>query len=293
LNPPYLYNIFGFNGYLKYNVLGGDDMPTVDDIRNKIKIHHISAYSGHMAFFMMMSIFPFLVVLLTIIGKLSLDTKFLIEYLSVFVPTDIGSFFEEYITTITFNPTGVISISLILTLWSSSRAVHAMIRALNVVFEVDENRNYLQMRIAGFFYTLILITAIVLFLFLPVVGERLLEYLNPIFMIPLHYIQWYSVLRWVVITVFFFMGIMMIYMKLPNTDISYREAIPGALFSLVGWLMNAVGYSFIITNFSKISFIYGGISAILLLSFWLYINSAIILFGGEVIDYLRSRRLET
>jgi membrane protein len=160
-----------------------------------------------------------------------------------------------------------------------------LIRALNVVFEVDENRNYFQLRLTGFLYTLILIITIVLFLFLPVVGSRVLMYFNQFIKMPELYIILYSYLRWVIITVFFFFGILTIYTKVPNRKGSLKHAIWGSMFALLGWLANSIGYSFIITNFSRISFIYGGISAVLLLSFWLYIDSIIILTGAEIINY--------
>ncbi len=163
--------------------------------------------------------------------------------------------------------------------------VHSLIRALNVVFEVEDSRNYFQLRLTGFLYTLILIVAIVFFLFLPVVGGRVLIYLNQFIRMPEIYISLYSYLRWVIITVFFFFGILAIYTKVPNRKGSLKHAVWGSLFALIGWLANSIGYSFIITNFSRISFIYGGISAILLLSFWLYIDSIIILAGAEIIKY--------
>lgn len=264
-------------------------MEFIHSLRANIRKHHISAYSGHMAFFLMMSIFPFLIVVFTLVGKLSLDSQFLIEYMRLFVPTEIGSFLEDYITTISFNPTGVISISLVVAIWSSSRAVHALIRALNVVFEVDEGRPYWKLRFTGFFYTLIMVLAIVLFLFLPVIGGRLLEALTPFIRIPMVYITLYSYLRWVLITVTFFLAILAIYKKLPGCRVTVREAIWGAGFALAGWLLNALTYSFIITNFSRISLIYGGLSAIILLSFWLYIDSIIILLGAEVVHYRQKK----
>ena len=154
-----------------------------------------------------------------------------------------------------------------------------------MVFEVDEDRNYFQLRFTGFLYTLILIITIVLFLFLPVVGTRVLFYFNQLFKMPEIYITLYSFLRWVIMTVSFFFGILMIYMKVPNKRCRFKHALYGATFSLFGWMANAIGYSYIITNFSRISLIYGGISAIILLSFWLYIDSLIILAGAEIINY--------
>ncbi|MBN2259593.1 MAG: YihY/virulence factor BrkB family protein [Clostridiales bacterium] len=260
-------------------------MNIIRSISKNFERHHIQAYSGQMAFFFTMSIFPFLVVLFTIIGKLSLDSQMLFEFAKIFIPSDITTFLEEYINTITFNSTGLISASLIITLWSSSRAVHAMMRSFNVVFEVDENRNYFYLRVLGFFYTIILIFAIILFLFLPIIGEKILNFLNPVFNIPNNILEIYDIFRWIIIIVAFFFIILAIYMKMPNVKIRFREALSGSLFASLGWILNALIYSITITNFGRMSIVYGGISAILLLSFWLYINSTIIMVGAEIVNY--------
>ena len=140
-------------------------MNALKDIKNNYEKHHVQAYSGQMAFFFTMSLFPFLVVLFTIIGKLSLNSEILNEFSKIFVPDEIVHFLSGYVENISFNTTGVISISLLMTLWSSSKAVHSMMKSLNMVFEVDESRNYLYLRATGMLYTLMLIVIIVLFLF--------------------------------------------------------------------------------------------------------------------------------
>ena len=97
-------------------------------------------------------------------------------------------------------------------------------------------------------------------------------------------------MRWIFITIFFFFGILILYTKLPNKVISFKQAIPGAFFALFGWLANALIYSFAITNFGRISIVYGGLSASILLAFWFYINSGIVILGAEVVYYLQKKK---
>ncbi|OPL08900.1 MAG: hypothetical protein AVO33_08265 [delta proteobacterium ML8_F1] len=259
-------------------------------IKENYSKHHIQAYSGQMAFFFTMSLFPFLVVLFTVIGRLSLDSRVLYDFAEVFVPGDIQEFLMGYINQITFNSTGVISTSLILTLWSSSKAVHGMMRSINVVFEVKESRNFLYLRMIGFLYTFGLIVAIVLFLILPVIGVRFLEFVSPFVNLSDFFISFFSRMKWIVIVVVFYAIMLLVYMRGPNQKIAFKNASRGALLSLSGWLLNAIVYSTIINTFTRMSVVYGGISAIILLALWLYINALIILIGAEVVFFYEVKK---
>lgn len=265
--------------------LGVKSVNVLRDIKSNYEKHHIQAYSGQMAFFFTMSLFPFLIVLFTVIGKLSLDSEILSEFAKIFVPEDINYFVSGYIDNITFNTTGVISMSLLITLWSSSKAVHAMMKSLNMVFEVNENRNYFYLRLMGILYTLILIIIIALFLFLPTIGIRILEFFNPLFNIPDKFLKLYQIFKWLVIVVSFFFIMLTIYIGVPNIKVKFKDALYGAVFSLLGWLLNAIIYSFTINKFGRMSIVYGGISAFILLSLWIYINSIIIMIGAEIVSY--------
>ncbi len=255
------------------------------NIKTNYEKHHIQAYSSQMAFFFTMSLFPFLIILFTVIGKLSLDSEMLSEFAEIFVPEDINFFISGYIDNISFNTTGVISISLLATLWSSSKAVHAMMKSLNMVFEVSENRNYFYLRFIGILYTVLLIIIIALFLFLPTIGTKVLEFFNPLFNIPDKYLKLYQMFKWLVIVISFFFIILAIYIGVPNTKVKFKEAVYGAVFSLLGWLSNAILYSYTIKKFGRISIVYGGISAFILLAAWIYINSIIIMVGAEIVVY--------
>jgi len=265
-------------------------MEIVKQLKLNYKEHHIQAYSGQMAFFLIMSIFPFIVVLFTIIANLSLNSEYLFEFAQIFIPDGIYDFLKGYISTVTFNSSGVLSVSLIFTLWSSSKAARSMMQSLNITLEVEENRGYFRLRLIGVLYTIALIIAILLFLILPMVGLRIFEAINKVVEIPMIYFQLYAILKWVIIILFFFLLIIKLYSSMPNKKLTLRQALPGAVFSVAGWLLTSVSFSFIVSKTGSISIIYGGISVFMFLAFWLYMNSMIILVGGEIIQYYINKK---
>jgi len=65
---------------------------------------------------------------------------------------------------------------------------------------------------------------------------------------------------------------------------------PGAIISAAGWVGFSALYSFYITHFANYSYLYGSLTAIVLLMLWLYFCMNILFFGAEVNVLITSRR---
>jgi membrane protein len=83
-----------------------------------------------------------------------------------------------------------------------------------------------------------------------------------------------------------------VYRYTPSKRLTWKETFPGAVFSTLGWTVVSIGFSFYVNHFESYSRIYGSIGAVIALMTWLFINSVIILIGGEVNATLAYRRLD-
>src|SRR6056297_2890679 len=121
----------------------------------RYKKHDISAYSALMAFFLTLSLFPFLIILFAILGQLSLDTNLIISAIQLFFPSEVHELVLEYIRqNIILRDYSILSLSIIGTLWASSRGIRALMLSLNMAYEVKETRNYLIVKLIDVFYTI-------------------------------------------------------------------------------------------------------------------------------------------
>ncbi len=101
-----------------------------------------------------MSLFPFLIFLFAIIGRLSLEIDNFEGYLLAFVPAEPAQIITSYIQDLLgVGGDGVLSISILFSLWTASRGFHALKQSLNISYGVTETRNFIEMRIIGMFYT--------------------------------------------------------------------------------------------------------------------------------------------
>jgi len=74
----------------------------------------------------------------------------------------------------------------------------------------------------------------------------------------------------------------LIYHYIPSRRLKWREVIPGAIFSTLGWIVVSFGFAFYVNNFGDYSKVYGSIGAVIILLTWLYLTSVIIIIGGEI-----------
>jgi membrane protein len=81
-----------------------------------------------------------------------------------------------------------------------------------------------------------------------------------------------------VLVVFF----VLLYGIFPGRRFRTVSQIPGALFATGGWLVFSYAYSYYINHFSNFSYMYGSLTAIILLLLWLYFCMMILLLGAEI-----------
>ncbi|MFW6282085.1 MAG: YihY/virulence factor BrkB family protein, partial [bacterium] len=151
----------------------------IERLIKRYKRHDISAYAALMAFFLTLSLFPFLIILFAILGKLSLDTNLIISAIELFFPPEVHKLVLGYIRqNIILKDYSILSLSIIGTLWASSRGIRALMLSLNMAYEVKETRNFLVVKLIDIFYTLLILTGIVFLLTLPNIGREFLIYIS-------------------------------------------------------------------------------------------------------------------
>ena len=114
----------------------------------------ISVYAGHTGYFMVLSVFPLLVLFLSILRYTGLQVETLTGALEGILPDALMPTVERLILNTYRNSTGaVISVSAITALWSASRGVYGLLTGLNSIYGVSENRGYIYTRVISVVYT--------------------------------------------------------------------------------------------------------------------------------------------
>ena len=254
----------------------------------------IPLYAANASFFIILAVFPALLLLLGLLQYTPLEVERLGEMLYGILPTALVESAEELILTTYDNSTGVsLSLSAVVMLWSASRGIQGLMTGLNAVYGVSEDRGYFHTRFLSVVYTFAFLVVLILTLALHVFGsglvtllKSLLNSLNiPLLGFLVEIINFRFFLLLFVQTAFF----TAMFMMLPNERNRFWDSLPGALLASCGWLIFSDIYSVYVENFASLSNVYGPVYAVALSMLWLYCCMAIVFYGGALNRYLTER----
>ena len=239
----------------------------------------VPLYAANASFFLILSIFPVLVILLALIRYTGLQVETLTDLIAQLVPGALMPMVNRLVLSAYVNSTGtVLSLSAVAALWSASRGMYSFLMGLNAVYEVKENRGYLRTRLLSVGYTFAFLLVLVLTLVLHVFGADILHLLHdlpiPTFLLNLLDMRVFVLL---VLQTALFCGMFMV---LPNEKNSLRESLPGALLTSIGWQLFTNAYSVYSQRFTAYANIYGSVYVIALGMLWLYFCICIVFYGG-------------
>ena len=221
----------------------------------RISVLRVNLYAANASFFMVLAVFPGLLLLLGLLRYTPLEVERLGELLAGFLPEALAEGAEELILLTYDNTSGLtLGLSAVTTLWSASRGIYGMITGLNAVYEVEENRSWFHVRLLSVVYTFAFLLVLLLTLIFHAFGMGLL------------------VLQTMIFTA--------MYMVLPSGQNRFLDALPGALLASSGWLVFSDLYSIYVTNFAHLSNVYGSVYAVALSMLWLYFCMDIVFYGG-------------
>ncbi len=247
---------------------------------SKSKEHEIYLAAGHSSLFIVISFFPLILLLLSLLKYTPLTAENMTDFIKfISLPTQFEDALKEALDTKTSTALSISAISLI---WSASASIFSIMRGLNHVYEKKETRNYFIIRASAILYTLLFIISLVVALGLLVFGGTLYDTLSSILPL-LESSEFFSMLLGK--SVAFLMLVILfdlLYTLIPNRPSLPHFEIFGALFAGVGWYIFSYFYSLYVENFSRLPSIYGSIAAIVLLLVWLYICMYIFFLGAEL-----------
>lgn len=249
----------------------------------KINDDDIMPWASMLTIYLLLSIFPLVIVLTEVVSRTSLNNPEILAYWTDLLPTDIYTTIKSIAEELVLKQdNSIIPAAIIITLWSASRGILAIIKALNKAYDIRESRGYIQLRLLAFSYTLGLILLIVLTLALIVFGNNILDLIGKQINIPDYMTTLISYLRYgltVLFSLIFFIGL---YNICPSQKVGFFKVLPGALLASIGLIGISTAFSIYIDYFSNLSYLYGSLTSFIIVIIWLFIVSVVIMVGGEV-----------
>lgn len=246
----------------------------------------ITGEAARAAYYFFLSLFPLILAMFSLTGIFGGDTAFewIMSRLRMALPGDASTYLEQFVREITGESRpGVLSFSVLFTLWSASNIFAVLADGLNRMYDLEETRAWWKRRLI----------AVVAFLIGSVLllGGSVAMLASPDLLGLVGLASAWEVLRWPVAVVLLVLMMWLVYYLLPDRSMkgSARPALIGAAVGTALWLAATIGFRFYVSHFGRYGDTYGFVGGIIVLLLWLWITSMAILFGGEVAATLEQR----
>lgn len=244
----------------------------------------MTTYASALAYRGIFSLFPFLLFLIAMLGMLDLQNFFtwLREQVSLVLPPDALDLVNPVIDQMQEQKSGLLSVGILVALWSASVGIRSLMNAMNKAYDVKEGRPTWKLMLLAVGYTIGLAFILLAAAGLMVTGPQVMEWLAAqVGLKDIVVILW-TWLRWPVIVILMMLVLALLYYVMPDVEQEFRFITPGSVLAVVVWIAASVGFGIYVQNFGNYDATYGSIGAVIVLLLYFYISAAVLLFGAEM-----------
>jgi len=254
-------------------------MAVVDTVRQD-GIEH----SGYLAFLLLLSFFPFLIFIFSLIGifgatDVGVD---IIKSILAATPKEVGEGLTPYINEIISGPPhSLLTIAIIGVIWTASSCVEGCRTILNRAYRIEYPPPYLLRRLFSigefFIITFVIISGILIFVILP----NFLEENNADLLLKLHFNYDLYYLRQILFFTLLTIATASLYYALPNAKQKFTQTVPGSVVAVALWIIVEHVFTLYLEKFHQVNFVYGSLAGIIISLLFFYLISVIFIFGAE------------
>ena len=238
----------------------------------------VAAFAAQSAFFLLLSLFPLAMTLLTFVKYLPFTETQVLEIIKELFPEEINSNFEFMFAEIFNSKSSLLATTatILLTVWSASKGTMAIGRGLTFMAGKEDSVNYFLRRAIHTLYTLIfcvmLVAVMVIYILGDVVVSKMLVRLDSVerFQLVDTVANILSIVKIAFAPTVLFGVMIVAYWALPVERVRIKTAVPGAAFTTILWMLLSFGVSSYINIVGINTYMYGSLASVILLALWLY-----------------------
>ena len=255
----------------------------------------MSTYASALAYQMLFSLFPFILFLIALIGFLHLPDFFswLRLQSELVLPPQALEQVNPVIDQLQQSTGGLLSIGIVIALWTASAGVRLMMSAMNAAYDVVEGRPAWKRFPLSIIYTIGIAGMLLIAAALMVLGPQVMGWIAAQVGVEDFIVTVWTIARWPVVVILMMVAVALIYYVMPDVKQEFRFITPGSVLAVVVWILASVGFGLYVKTFADYNAMYGSIGAIIVLLLYFYISAAVLLLGAEmnaVIEHMSTER---
>ena len=255
----------------------------------EVKEDHTRAYAGNLTYQALSAIFPFFTFLLSLLGLFNATelVRTSLDRLANVLPQSVIVFVERQIIPITESQadkafTLVAIVSLLLALWGVSGAFRSVMQAMNVMYEVEEDRPAWKKYGISTFISLAVIVLMVTAFGIVVFGRSFGGGLAAAIGLGAVFQTVWSIVQWPIVACIVLFAFALIYYFAPDVEQKWRWISPGSVLAFAFWLLFSLLFTLYLDTFGSYDKTYGALVGVIVLTFYIYYSAVILLIGAEV-----------
>lgn len=252
-----------------------------------------------LTYYAVMAVFPALLALMSLLGVFSSGQKTtdaVIDVVNELGPETAADTLEPIITNLTESSGAGLAfiLGILGALWSASGYVGAFSRAMNRIYQVDEGRPTVKLRLQMLLVTLILVIGAALVLFGAVMSGPVAKSIGNVVGLGDQAVLIWNIAKWPVILFIVVLMVALLYYATPNVQQpKFRWMSLGAAIAIGVWIVASVAFGFYVANFGNYNKTYGSLAGVIVFLLWLWLTNIALLFGAEVdAEVERARQLQ-
>jgi membrane protein len=253
-------------------------------VKDQVGRDNVSIVSAGVAFYLLLSIVPALAATVAIYGLFA-DPQTIGRHVADFggfLPGQAQELVQQQLTRLSESSGEALgigaAIGVLLSIWSATRAMVALMAALNIAYGEEETRGFVKLNLIALFLTVVL----VVFLGISLLLVAIIPIVMNIVGLSGGAALAVQLLRWPVLGLFLLVALAMLYRYAPDRDKpQWRWVSPGAIVGGLVWLLGSVGFSLYVSFSDTYEATYGSLGAVVVMMMWLFVSAFAIMLGAE------------
>lgn len=257
----------------------------------KFEQHRVSVHAAQVAFFILVSFFPFMMFLITLLRYTPLNEEIILNAMYEIIPGGLEGMVTSWLHETFLAASGtILSVTVITTLWAGSKGFYGIAREFDEIYEIPQQKNIVFRRLLSILYTIAFTVVIILSLIVLVYGNQIVVLIRTHFPALNNLNMLTFLFRSAVAFLLFVCYFVFLYRFIPARKSTFAQELPGAILSAFLWIVFSYLYSLYVDYRSTFSSVYGSLTNIVLLMLWLYLCIIIIFLGAMLNQYFTTHK---
>lgn len=247
--------------------------------------NHTLQMAAALSYYFVLSLFPALIFLSAVVAYLPVPDLFnqALGMMSQFLPADSMVLVRRVLSDVITPNKGVfLSFGILGTLWTASGGFSATIEALNMAYEVEDDRPFWKTRPLAVGLTFMIGTLLLIALSVMILGPQFGEWLSGRVNLSSLFVFFWPYIHWSIAVGFTVLAVEIVYYLAPNIKQRFLATLPGAILAVGCWIGLSYLLGIYFRHFANFNKTYGTLGAAIALMVWLYWTGFALLVGAEL-----------